>query len=186
TAALRQAQDNYNKKFTDEVAQATKDASADIAQYMCQMLPTNHGAAIGGVSEEKTSLAPPYAISYEVGSGLEKALLAQGGRGSSATSGTAVMESGRETGEAENIISSILTLGWSTMTGDKVKQEIPGGTREMWSVFNRETRNCHFCTSTVTKTCKTVHKKGILGIGATDEMDCQESQPVEKCEDIPM
>ena len=186
TAALRQAQDNYNKKFTEAVAQATKDASADIAQYMCQMLPTNHGATIGGVSDEKTKLTAPYAISYEVGSGLEKALLAQGGRGSGATSETAVMESGRDTGDAENIISSILTLGWSTITGDKVKQEIPGGTREMWSVFNRETRICHFCTSTVTKTCKTVHKKGFLGIGATDEMDCKESQPVEKCEDIPM
>ncbi|MEE1029568.1 MAG: hypothetical protein UIC65_00930, partial [Alphaproteobacteria bacterium] len=35
-SALRQAQDNYNKKFTEEVAKATADASLDIAQYMCQ------------------------------------------------------------------------------------------------------------------------------------------------------
>ena len=186
TAALRQAQDNYNKKFTEEVAKATKDASADLAQYMCQMLPTNNGAGIGAVGGLETPLTPPYAISYDVGSGLTTELLAQGGRGSGATSGTAVMESGRDTGTAEDVISSILTLGWSTVSGDKVKQEIPGGTREMWSVFNRETRVCHFCTSTVTKTCKTTHKKGFLGIGAKDEMDCQESEPYEKCEDIPM
>ena len=38
-AALRQAQTNYQAKYNEYLTKATKDASADIAQYMCQMLP---------------------------------------------------------------------------------------------------------------------------------------------------
>jgi hypothetical protein len=37
-AALRKAQDNYNKKCTEEVAKATDGASLDIAQFMCQKI----------------------------------------------------------------------------------------------------------------------------------------------------
>ena len=69
---------------------------------------------------------------------------------------------------------------------NRVKVDLPSGTREMWSVFNRDTRTCHYCTSTITKSCESVSKKGFLGIGATDELKCTESEPVEKCEDIVM
>lgn len=162
-AALRQAQDNYNAKLNEYIAKATKDASADIAQYMCQMMPVTGGAPVGGTAKETTSLTPPYAISYEIGTGLNNKLLTQGGRGSSSTSGT--------------ITSSV--RGKNTIS-------IPGGTRELWSSFNRESRVCHFCTSTVTKSCTTKTTNGFWGIGAKSTSDCQESAPVEKCEDIEM
>jgi hypothetical protein len=166
SSALRKAQDNYNAKFNSAVADATKDASADIAQYMCQMMAVAGGAPIGAVNVD-TTLTPPYAISYEIGAGLDANALSQGGRGSSATGTAATVEND----------------GWF---GKKTKQELPTGTREMWSSFNRETRVCHFCTSTVTKNCSTVYKKGFLGIGAKNETNCTESEPVEKCEDIQM
>ena len=44
SSALRQAQDNYNEKLNYEIAEATKNASVDLAQYMCQMLPYNNVA----------------------------------------------------------------------------------------------------------------------------------------------
>ena len=166
SAALRKAQDNYNAKFNSEVAKATKDASADVAQYMCQMMAVSGGAPIGGVDVE-TTLTAPYAISYEVGAGLDNNILAQGGRGSSALSGSATIEND----------------GW---WAKKTKQELPSGTREMWSVFNRDDRICHYCTSTVTKSCTNTYKKGFLGIGAKNETSCTESEPVESCEDIQM
>ncbi len=162
TAALRQAQDNYNEKFNTAVATATKDASADLAQYLCQMLPYNSAAASSSTQVD-TALAEPYAISYEVGAGLDNAMLtAKSGRSSSATSGAAGFES------------------------KKLKVSVSGGTREMWSVFNRDTRTCHYCTSTVTKNCKTESKNGFWGIGAKTTQDCTESEPIEVCEDIVM
>ena len=180
TSALRQAQDNYNNKFNQAVSDATKDASADIAQYMCQMMPTNNGAVLGALDVD-TPLAAPYAISYEVGAGLGNSVLAQGGRGSSSTSGVASMGSSQGTSAAAELVNSFTGLG-----SDRVRVALPSGTREMWSLFNRETRVCHYCTSTVTKDCESVSKKGFLGIGAKKSVSCKESEPVEKCEDIQM
>ena len=180
-SALRQAQDNYNNKLNQAVAEATKDASADLAQYMCQMLPTTGGVVLGGLDVD-TPLATPYSISYDVGSGLDNSLLVQGaGRGSGATSGTASMDTTAGTSKAAEIINSFTGLG-----SNRVKIDLPSGTREMWSLFNRETRTCHYCTSTITKSCESISKKGFLGIGAKNELKCTESEPVEKCEDIVM
>ena len=180
-SALRQAQDNYNNKLNQAIAEATKDASADLAQYMCQMLPTTGGVVLGGLDVD-TPLATPYSISYDVGSGLDNSLLVQGaGRGSVATSGTASMDTTAGTSKAAEIINSFTGLG-----SNRVKIDLPSGTREMWSLFNRETRTCHYCTSTVTKSCESISKKGFLGIGAKNELKCTESEPVEKCEDIVM
>lgn len=191
-AALHKAQDNYNKKFNDAVAKASKDASADIAQYMCQMMPTT-GANTGVSTESDTGLTPPYAISYEVGAGLDSKLLTKGGHDSSATTGTATMtDDGAKRGKGAEVIGAVLSLGVSlgvdamSGVGRHYKTDIPGGTREKWSSFNRETRVCHFCTSTVTKSCTSQHKRGFWGIGAKDEMNCTESDPVETCEDIQM
>ena len=78
-SALRQAQDNYNKKLNEEISKATKDASADLAQYMCQKIAQNGGASIGATHVD-TPLTPPYAISYDVGSGLTAEELMQGGK----------------------------------------------------------------------------------------------------------
>ena len=180
-SALRQAQDNYNNKLNQAIAEATKDASADLAQYMCQMLPTTGGVVLGGLDVD-TPLATPYSISYDVGAGLDNSMLVQGaGRGSVATSGTASMDTTAGTSKAAEIINSFTGLG-----SNRVKIDLPSGTREMWSLFNRETRTCHYCTSTVTKSCESISKKGFLGIGAKNELKCTESEPVEKCEDIVM
>lgn len=188
-AAIRKAQDNYNNKLNEEIANATKNASIDIAQYMCQMMPMNGGAKMSDGSES-TPLTPPYAISYDVGTGLNSALLAQGGHDASSISGTAKLENSanKNATKGSEGIATVLTLGLNQMMGanNHVSVELPSGRREMWSVFNREARTCHYCTSTVTKNCNSVSKKGFLGIGATNELNCAESDPVEKCEDIPM
>jgi hypothetical protein len=184
-AALRQAQDNYNKKFNEEVTKASKNASTDIAQYMCQMLPVTGGKSVGASTEADVQLTPPYAISYDVGAGLNQSTLMKGGRGSSATGGVASSETGTGNKAAE-IIGTINIAGLLGGAGQKHKVTLPSGTREMWSTFNRETRVCHYCTSTVTKDCSHTYKRGFLGIGHKDETSCKESAPVEKCEDIQM
>ena len=81
-SALRKAQDNYNKKLNSEISKATKDASADLAQYMCQKIAQNSGGSIGATHVD-TPLTPPYAISYDVGSGLTTEELMQGGKSES-------------------------------------------------------------------------------------------------------
>ncbi len=193
-AALRQAQTNYQAKYNEYLAKATKDASADIAQYMCQMLPMTGGAPVGGTATENVSLAPPYAISYEVAAGLNNALLTQGGRDSSATTGT--VKGGNSNSPKQNafvattgaILSGGVSLGVDALSGvgGKSSYEIPGGTREMWATFNRDTRTCRLCSSTVTRDCVHTYKRGFLGIGHKDETNCTESEPIEKCEDIQM
>ena len=193
-AALRQAQNNYQAKYNEYLTRATKDYSADIAQYMCQMLPVTGGAPVGGVKDERVDLAPPYAISYEVGAGLNNKLLAQGGRGSTMTTGT--ITGGNSNATKPNALASVtgailsggVSLGVDAMSGvgGKSSYEIPGGTREMWSTFNRETRICRLCSSTVTRDCNHLYKRGFLGIGHKDETNCTESEPIEKCEDIEM
>lgn len=182
-SALRQAQDNYNAKFNTAIADATKDASLDIAQYMCQMMPQNGGVEIGGTSTPNTPLAPPYAISYDIATGMTVADLTKMGstRVSTQTSGTAVLDSTKGASKVGDVIGSLTGLG-----GNKVRMELPGGSREMWSIFSRDTRTCHYCTSTVTKKCSSVKKKGFLGIGAKSSLKCEESAPVEECRDIVM
>ncbi|MBR6838460.1 MAG: hypothetical protein IKM94_02750 [Alphaproteobacteria bacterium] len=180
-AALRQAQDNYNKKFTAAVAEASKNASTDIAQYMCQMIPVTGGVGIGGSTNADVELTPPYAISYDVGAGLNNSMLAKGGRGSSATGTESSLDTTAGASKFSEAVRSFTGLG-----GQKVKMSTGNGTREMWAIFNRETRNCHYCTSTVTKSCSSSSTSGFLGIGAKNETSCKESDPVEKCEDIQM
>ena len=193
-SALRQAQNNYQAKYNEYLTKATKDASADVAQYLCQMLPVSGGAPVGGVKDERVDLAPPYAISYEVGAGLNNTLLAQGGRGSTMTTGT--ITGGNSNATKPNALASVagailsggVSLGVDAMSGvgGKSSYEIPGGTREMWSTFNRETRICRLCSSTVTRDCNHLYKRGFLGIGHKDETNCTESEPIEKCDDIEM
>lgn len=71
-SALRQAQNNYNAKLNQAIADATKDASADQAQYMCQKIAQNGGSAGVGTAAVDTPLTAPYAISYDVSAGMAK------------------------------------------------------------------------------------------------------------------
>lgn len=193
-AALRQAQNNYQAKYNEYLTKATKDYSADIAQYMCQMLPVTGGAQVGAVQDETVSLAPPYSISYEVGAGLNNKLLAVGGHGSNQTSGAVKVENlnSQKANGFVQALGAAVSLGASlgvdalAGAGGKSSYEIPGGTREMWATFNREKRICHFCSSTVTRDCNSLYKRGFLGIGQKSEINCTESEPIEKCDEIPM
>lgn len=194
SSALRQAQDNYNEKLNYEIAEATKNASVDLAQYMCQMLPYNNAYGLGSSSTTETPLTKPYAISYDVSSGVSNINLMQAnGHSSSNVAGIAKMSASKETSEVAEVINAAtgFVTGVGAVTGvlgasNRVSMELPSGTREMWSLFDRNTRTCHYCTSTVTKTCSSVSKKGFLGIGAKEELNCEESAPVESCQDIQM
>ncbi|MDR1337847.1 MAG: hypothetical protein LBJ73_02345 [Rickettsiales bacterium] len=174
-AALRQANNNYNQKLNTEIANATKDASADLAQYMCQRISATGGEVMGTSTEIDTPLAPPYAISYDVGLGLNASELLTGGKSTS--------EGGKISSDFSTSGADFASLTFGTK---KHKFEAAGVTREMWSIFSRDTRNCHFCTSTVTQSCKTKKSNGFLGIGGSNSTECTTGDPVEKCEDIAM
>ncbi len=174
-AALRQAQDNYNAKFTKAVADATQNASTDLAQYMCQKIAATGGEFYGASSDIDTPLAPPYAISYDVGAGMTNADLVKGG--------SSIVEGAKQTSDFS---SSGMDLGSLNFGSKKHTFSANGVTREAWSLFNRETRNCHFCTNTVTQSCETKKSNGFFGIGGSQKTSCKTSEPVEKCEDIAM
>ena len=159
-SALRQAQDNYNAKFNKAVADATKDASADLAQYMCHKM-----AEVGATTLKSpdVDLAPPYAISYEVGSGLKAEDLTSGGH------------STLDLGKVSYKNGGYLGGGSSDMGS---------GTKETSAVFNRETRICHVCTTTVTQSCKT--SGSTSWFHNSRNVSCETNDPIEKCEDIPM
>lgn len=85
-SALRKAQDNYNKKVFGEIEAASRDSSLDVAQYMCQkMADMGNISTSGNIIKEQTPLTPPYAISYDVGSGLNTRDLMRGGVGQIST-----------------------------------------------------------------------------------------------------
>lgn len=153
-SALRKAQDNYQKKLEKAIAEATESASVDVAQYMCQILPTGGGA---GLDNAQTPLNTPYVISYDVGTGLDLNALTSGGR-------------------------SRTGLGNSINTeGSKAKILVTGGIKEVTSVFNRDTRICHVCTTTSVENCEKLVAKGTKVKKKNCTTDVQES-----CEDIQM
>ncbi len=159
-AALRQAQDNYNAKFNTAVAEATKDASADIAQYMCHKM-----AEVGATTlkSPNVDLAPPYAISYDVGTGLVTEDLTTGGH-------------------AVQDLAKVNFKNGGYLGG--AKMDMNSGTKETSAVFNRETRTCHVCTTIVTQSCKTTGSSSWFH--NSRKIDCKTNDPIEKCEDIPM
>lgn len=161
-SALRQAQDNYNTKLNYEIAEATKNASTDLAQYMCQKIAENGGAG-GGDINASTPLTPPYAISYDVGSGLTTEDLAKGGAGVLQADGVSFTNSGY--------------LGGSNMNGG-------GMTKTVRAIFSRDTRTCHICTQTVTQDCKTTGSSSWFHNNRNTS--CTTNASEEVCEDIVM
>lgn len=157
-SALRKAQDNYQKKLEKAIAEATESASVDVAQYMCQILPTGGGA---GLDNAQTPLNTPYVISYDVGTGLDLNALTSGGR------------------SRTGLGNSINTEG--STEGSKAKILVTGGTKEVTSVFNRDTRICHVCTTTSVENCEKLVAKGTKVKKKNCTTDVQES-----CEDIQM
>lgn len=161
-AALRQAQDNYNAKLNKEISAATKNASADLAQYMCQKIAENGGAG-GGDINASTPLAAPYAISYDVGSGLTTEDLAKGGAGVLQADGVTFKNGGY--------------LGGSSMKSG-------GMSKTVRAIFSRETRVCHICTQTMTQNCKTTGSSSWFH--NSRNTSCTTDASEEVCEDIIM
>ena len=159
-AALRQAQTNYNTKFTKMVAEATRDASADLAQYMCQKMAETGAMTL---ASPDVDLAPPFAISYDVGAGLNTEDLLAGGAGVVSLGG-ATYNNGGYLGKSSGTLSA--------------------GSKQTTAIFNRETRICHLCTTTITQNCKTTGSKSWFHNNRNTS--CTTNPPVEKCEDIPM
>lgn len=161
-SALRQAQDNYNEKFNTAVAEATRNASADLAQYMCQKIAENGGAGGSDVGMS-TSLTTPYAISYEVGVGLTAEDLAKGGAG-------------------------VIQAGGATFTNGKYLGgsgfEDGGMTKTVRATFNRDTRTCHICSQTTSQDCKTTGS--VSWFHNNRNIDCETIVSEEVCEDIVM
>ncbi|MDL2295203.1 hypothetical protein LJC18_00065 [Lachnospiraceae bacterium OttesenSCG-928-E19] len=163
-SALRRAQDNYNTKLSVEIANATHDASADLAQYMCQKIAETGGSAALGSLGANTPLSTPYAISYDVGSGLTTEDLMKGGQGVISTGGLTV-KSGAGAGGGGNE---------------------SGMAKETTAIFNRADRICHICTTVTTQSCKTSKKGGFLGIGKKSSTSCDTKTLEPDCQDIQM
>ena len=163
-AALRKAQDNYNKKVNEAISDATKDASADVAQYMCQKIAA---ARTNQVTDnkivEQSPLTAPSSISYDVGAGLTTADLMEGGAGASNTS----------MGEFSN---------GGYLGGSSAK--LGGVMKDVTATFDRETRTCHICTTTTTQSCKTTGSSSWFHNSRNTSCDVKTADPF--CEDIHM
>ena len=109
-SALRKAQDNYNTKLTEQIAEATKNASTDLAQYMCQKIAEtgSYDSTIGAI-EPSTPLTPPYAISYDVGAGMTLEDLTKGGISQSSADNEYVQKDMTSTFDRENRICHVCT-----------------------------------------------------------------------------
>ena len=163
-SALRQAQDNYNNKLNTAIADATKNASADIAQYMCQKIAENGGNVSGSQIAQSTPLTTPYSISYDVGTGLTAEDLTRGGAG--------VIQAGGITFKNEAYLG-----GGSGLEGG-------GMTKEVTAIFNRDTRVCHICTTTTTQNCETTGSVSWFHNNRNVNCTTETSEPF--CEDIVM
>ena len=155
-SALRKAQDNYNKKVTTAIEEASRNASVDVAQFMCQKLGEMGTTEYDTASiVEYSPLTTPFAISYDVGAGLSTAALINGG-------------------------SASVSQGGGTFTYRNRTSQNSGVYKEARASFDRETRTCHLCTTTTTTSCnnKTTYFKSIS--------DCQTNAGEPVCEDLKM
>ena len=185
-SALRKAQDNYNKKLEEAITKATKDASADVAHYMCLMLPS--GNSIGGNTQLETPLTAPYSISYEVGSGISNKVLASMNGTSTTKYDNASMKSGASSAAGEiigTITSGIATTAFGLPFSSKpVSVNIPGGTKTVRATFNAEKRICHLCTEFVTRECKQTGMS--FWMIDSRKLKCGAEKREETCDDIEM
>jgi hypothetical protein len=205
-AALRQAQTNYNKKFEEAVKKASKGASADIAQFMCQKIAS--GGAVGNVnSNVDTELFYPFSIIYSVGAGLTIEQLTSGGYSKDVsasaefstknTTSNNIGAAGGAMGAAALGVAAVATGGTAlavvagagalaTAMDKPFVSSIPGGTMETTALFNRDTRICHITRVSRSRACKNVKKNGFFGIGGEASQECGEEKVETKTEDIPL
>ena len=183
-AALRKAQDNYNKKLNEAIANATKESSTDIAQYMCQMIPSGGGAGLDdGI---QTPLNTPYAISYDVGTGLDLKSLTSGGKDTSSfgqsvhTDESVHREGGFSTAAVTPLGGAGVGAKWNNSRNTKLDVG-DSSQRSVTATFNRETRTCHICKTVSVENCADMKVSG----RRIRKKDCNTSVN-EECEDIQM
>lgn len=170
-SALRKAQDNYQKKYEKIVSEATENASIDVAQYRCQMLPLG----MNGITvDPQTSLSTPYAISYDIDEGLDLKTLMAGGKATGSLGGDI------NTQGSYNLDVGVFMLG-NVDVHNKATINIEGGKKEVVTTFNRETRTCHKCVTTSVENCEQLKVTGTKVKKKNCATDVQES-----CEDIQM
>ncbi|MBQ3785565.1 MAG: hypothetical protein II843_04200, partial [Alphaproteobacteria bacterium] len=170
-SALRKAQDNYQKKYEKIVSEATENASIDVAQYRCQMLPLG----MNGITvDPQTSLSTPYAISYDIDEGLDLKTLMAGGKATGSLGGDI------NTQGSYNLDVGVFMLG-NVDIHNKATINIEGGKKEVVTTFNRETRTCHKCVTTSVENCEQLKVTGTKVKKKNCVTDIQES-----CEDIKM
>ena len=154
---LRKAQDNYNKKLEKMISDATKEASLEIAQYMCNKMTQGGGNTnkINGTDPYK-QLTPAYGIVYEVGNGMKLEDIA--GRGDSVKSlvdARTDIENTARRNESKGFIGSLENVAINTVDAifrdnTAVVTTHGGVTKEVTSIFDKESRTCEICT-TITK-----------------------------------
>ncbi|MDR0803565.1 MAG: hypothetical protein LBO08_00540 [Rickettsiales bacterium] len=79
-SALRQATNNYNKKFQEELAKATSESSIDLANAVCNRLPHSDTANTGINGIGGDTLVAPYSIILELGGVSDKAIAGEAGQ----------------------------------------------------------------------------------------------------------
>ena len=123
-SALRKAQDNYNKKLSEAIEKASKDSSAEVAEYLCKkMADMGTGSSSETALVEPSPLTTPFAISYDVGVGLNINTLAS------------AKSQGSDKGAAFDLLN---------VSGVKTSKS---------ATFNKQSRICHLCTIRTTKEC---------------------------------
>jgi len=169
-SAIRKAQDNYNKKFREEVAKATKEASLDMAQFMCQKIgSTGTSAGTTGILPDMDFLAP-YATYYDITGISLEALMSQSGSKTEGSLG----------GGASGSSVGFYIGGTSSTKADA------GVTTTTTASFSRTTRMCHVCRSTTTKSCSSGGGTTVLFVHVGGKSSCSITGPIEKCEDLEM
>ena len=184
SAALHQAQTNYNTKYNQLMSQATKDASADVAQVICHQMGSGmsdgkkalakvFSSASSETSQTTTGMISPFSIMVEIGKGIGiDGLLAS-------STGTSV--SGAKGGVKDMHAGISLDNIGFTSSGVKSQGNVTTKTR---AIFTRETRNCHYCYQISTSSCASSKSNGFFGIGSKISSECSVDAQDEVCEDI--
>ncbi|MDR0967701.1 MAG: hypothetical protein LBL75_02620 [Rickettsiales bacterium] len=161
-SALAKARDNYVKKYAEVVAQAAKEADTDTANLICNRMPQST------VSQTSRN--------YWYGTTISTS----GGAGSFTANNSNV--GAYELAEVFSGVDKTNLVNDSKHITEKTDLANGGyHTTERWSIFTRETRNCHFCTKSTTVSCSRDAK-----FWTADDITCSEPKTTEKCEDIPM
>ena len=145
---LRKAQDNYNAKLEKMITDATKEASLEIAQYMCNKIAQNGGETntINGTHPE-TKLTQAYGIVYEIGNGMRLEDIAGRGESNSSLNGN-INRNVTSTFDRESRTCQICT----TMTNEHCEMKLKK--KGNWFISDRYEQVCN--SGEPKTTCKSI------------------------------